>query len=66
MGSVISRDELLGDDPAADLGDLGADGPQDYRAALLRQPVPVHGRLAQDHGVGEPGDAVGEDEDWLE
>ena len=66
MGSWLSFDEFLSDNLAADLRDLGTDGPRDYRAALLREAVPVHDRLAQDHGLGESGDAVGEDEGWLE
>ena len=61
MGSWLSLDEFLIDDLAADLRDLGADGARDHRAALLREAVPVHERLAHNHGFGEPGDAVGED-----
>ena len=37
MGSWMSFDEFLTDDLAADLRDLGTDGPRDYRAALLRE-----------------------------
>ena len=62
MGSWMSLDVFDDDLLAAGPGDLGADGPWDYHEALLRQPVPVHDRLVQDHGIGEPDDAVGEDE----
>ena len=61
MGSWLSFDEFLTDDMAADLRDLGTGGRRDYRAALLREVVPVHDRLAHNHGFGEPGDTVGED-----
>ena len=62
MGSWLSFDEFLTDDMAADVRDLDTYSPRDYRAALLREAIPVHDRLAQGHGFGEPCDAVGEDE----
>ena len=61
MGSWLSFDEFLTDDLTTDVRDLGTYSPRDYRAALLREAIPVHDRLAQEHRFGEPGDAVGED-----